>query len=71
MALSSHVPPMAVPTLSDHEQYKPCGFDENPYAATSAATLLQGASPYLAIHAATLLVRPVTTHEPTAGEQCQ
>ncbi|XP_035818585.1 NAC transcription factor 29 [Zea mays] len=42
---ASHVPPMAVPPLSDHEQDEPCGFDENPYGATtSAAVLLQGAS---------------------------
>jgi len=50
---ASHAPPMAVPPLSDHElQDEPCGgFDENPYAATSAAMLLQGAS-YPALHAA-------------------
>ena len=49
---ASHAPPMAVPPLSDHElQDEPCGFDENPYAATSAAMLLQGAS-FPALHAA-------------------
>lgn len=116
---ASHLPLMAVPPLSDHEQDEPCGFDENPYAATtSAAVLLQGAScpalqaaagaqrmpripsltelfsdPSLAHlfeeggmqdmarlgnhhqqhqqqHGA-LLGRPVTTHEPTAGQQHQ
>jgi hypothetical protein len=49
---ASHAPPMAVPPLSDHELLdEPCGFDENPYAATSAAMLLQGAS-FPALHAA-------------------
>ncbi|KAL6902213.1 hypothetical protein ACP4OV_005089 [Aristida adscensionis] len=45
---TSHVSPLTVPPLSDHEQDEPCaggggaGFDENPYAASSAAMVLQG-----------------------------
>lgn len=52
---ASHAPSMAVPPLSDHEQDEPAcgggGFDDNPYAATSAAMILQGAS-FPAMHAA-------------------
>ncbi|OEL14424.1 NAC transcription factor NAM-B1 [Dichanthelium oligosanthes] len=43
---TSQASPMAVPPLSDHEQDEPCGFDDNPYAASSsAAMLVQGAYP--------------------------
>ncbi|XP_062211122.1 NAC domain-containing protein 58-like [Phragmites australis] len=41
---TSHVSPLTVPPLSEHEQDEPCGFDENPYAASSAAMLVQGAT---------------------------
>ncbi|WVZ56784.1 hypothetical protein U9M48_007266 [Paspalum notatum var. saurae] len=46
---ASHASPMAVPPLSDHELDEPCGggFDDNPYAASSAAMLVQGAYPGL------------------------
>ncbi|KAL6648220.1 hypothetical protein ACP70R_012444 [Stipagrostis hirtigluma subsp. patula] len=39
---TSHVSPLAVPPLSDHEQDEPCGFDENPYATSTAAMIMQG-----------------------------
>lgn len=44
---------MGVPPLLDHELDEPCGFvDDNPYAATSSAMLLQGAPySYPALHA--------------------
>ncbi|KAF8683983.1 hypothetical protein HU200_044933 [Digitaria exilis] len=48
---TSHVSPMAVPPLSDHELDEPCGFDDNPYAAassSSAAMLVHG--PFPALH---------------------
>nr|ADP69101.1 NAC transcription factor 1 [Bambusa emeiensis] len=50
---SSHVSPMAVPPLSDHELDEPCAFEENQlYGKSSAGMIMQGGADAFPLQAA-------------------